>query len=113
MQNLMTPNSSISSTVMRRVRIMHATRTFAPVFVASILFMLAVWEIGREVWVAKVFENMPSFANVPAVLNFIGNAFVNTEVAVQVFSILALGALVWLARSFALAIGGSLSMRRI
>ncbi|MDQ1299786.1 MAG: hypothetical protein QG636_454 [Patescibacteria group bacterium] len=113
MQNLMTPNSSISRTVMRRVRIMHATRTFAPVFVASVLFMLAVWEIGREVWVTRVFENMPSYADIPAMLNFFADAFINTEVVVQMFSILALGALVWLARSFALLIGESLPMRRI
>lgn len=98
---------------MRRVRIMHAARTFAPVFAASALFILAVWEIGREVWVAKVFENMPSFANVPAVLNFLGSAFVNTELAVQTFTIVALGAFVWLTRSFVLAIEQSLSVRRI
>lgn len=73
--------------------------------------MLAVWEIGREVWVAKVFENMPSFANVLAVLNFMGSAFVNTEVVVQMFSILALGALVWLARGFAVALGQMPSAR--
>lgn len=109
----MTLNSSISRTVMRRVRIMHATRTFAPVFGAGVLFMLAAWEIGREVWVAKVFENMPSFADVPAVLNFVGNAFVHTEAVVQILFILALGALVWLAHSFALALGQSLLMRRI
>ncbi len=98
---------------MRRVRIMHATRAYAPMLVASVLFIVAVWEIAREVWVARVFENMPSYADVPALLNFFADAFVNTEIVVQVFSILALGALVWLARSFAFAIGESLSMRRI
>lgn len=109
----MTPNSLISRTVMRRVRIMHAVRTFAPVLSASALFMLAVWEIGREVWVAKVFENMPSYADLPAIVSFFGSAFVNTEVVVQVLSILAFGALVWLARSFALALGESLPVRRM
>lgn len=98
---------------MRRVRIMHATRTFVPVLLTSALFILAVWEIGREVWVAKVFENMPSYADVPAMLNFFAGAFINTEVVVQVFSIVAVAALIWLARSFAIAIGESVSMRRI
>jgi len=109
----MIPNSSISRTVMRRVRIMHAVHTFAPMFVASLLFMAAVWELGREVWVAKVFENMPSFADVPATLNFFADAFVNTEVVVQIFSILALATLVWLAHSFALMTVQSLAVRRI
>jgi hypothetical protein len=98
---------------MRRVRIMHATRAFVPVLVTSGLFILAVWEIGREVWVAKVFENMPSYADVPAVLNFFAGAFLNTEVVVQVFSIVAVAALLWLARSFALAMGESAPMRHI
>lgn len=109
----MTLNSSISRTVMRRVRIMHAMRVFTPILMTSILFMLAVWEIGREVWVAKVFENMPSYADMPAVLSFLAGAFINTEFVVQVLTIVALAALVWLARSFAIAIGESLPMRRI
>lgn len=112
MQNPMTPNSSISRTVMRRVRAMHTIRTYAPIAGAGILFIVALGGIGREVWVAKVFENMPSYADLPGVLSFFSGAFLHTELVVQVLLILALGALVWLARSLALIIGASMNVRR-
>lgn len=113
MQNLMTPNSSVSRTVMRRVRIIYGIRAATPVFAASFLFVLALWGIGREVWVAKVLENMSSYADLPAMFGFLTSAFLNTEVVVQALSILALGALIWLARSFALTVGESFTTRRI
>jgi len=96
---------------MRRVRIMHRIHTFAPATAAGILFVLALGGIGREVWVAKVFENMPSYADLPSVFSFLSGAFLHTELVVQVLLILALGALVWLARSLALMIGGGGSVR--
>lgn len=80
---------------------MHRIRVFAPLGAASILFIVALGGIGREVWVAKVFANMPSYADVPGVLNFFSGAFLHTELVVQVFLILAVGALVWLARGLA------------
>lgn len=98
---------------MRRVRIIHSVRIAAPVLAASVLLALALWGIGREVWVAKVLENMPSYADVPGVLGFLSGAFLHTELAVQVLSILVLGALLWLARSFALLSRESMSLRRI
>lgn len=113
MQNLMIPNTTISRTVMRRVHVIHGMRVSAPIVAASFLFVLALWGIGREVWVAKVFENMPSYANLPGVLSFFSNAFLHTEIAVQVLSILALGAFVWLAQRFVLTVGESLSLRRV
>ena len=91
---------------MRRVRIMHTVRTFAPAVAAGVLFILALAGIGREVWVAKVFENMPSYADIPSVLSFFSGAFLHTELLVQVLLILALAALVWFARALALMIGG-------
>lgn len=106
MRNLMILNTSISHTVMRRVRIMHAIRTYAPIFGAAVLFVFALGAVGREVWVAKVFENMPSYADLPGVLGFFSGAFFHTELMVQVLLILALGALVWLAHGLALRIGG-------
>lgn len=98
---------------MRRVRIMHTVRTLTPAFAAGGLFILALGGIGREVWVAKVFENMPSYADIPSVPSFFSGAFLHTELMVQVLLILALGALVWLARSFALLAANSFSARRI
>lgn len=98
----MNPDSAILHTVMRRVRIVYLVRATAPMILAAGLFLVALWGIGREVWVAKVFQNMPSVWNVPEVLSFISGAFLYTEFVVQVLSIIALGALVWLARTLAL-----------
>jgi hypothetical protein len=63
--------------------------------------MFALWGVGREVWVAKVFENMPSMADVPAVTLFFLRAFQDTDIVVQVLVIVALAALIWFARAFA------------
>lgn len=96
----MTSRSSIHMTVMRRVHRVHALRVLssAPI-VSALVFALALWGIGREVWVARVFENMPSLAHADAVGRFILAAFMNTESVVQVLSVLALIAFVWLARN--------------
>lgn len=94
-------SNSISHTVMRRVRMIHAFRTLAPLVGGAGVFLIAVWGIGREVWVAKVFENMPTLSDVPAVLSFYARAFLATDLFVQLLSILAAGALIALARSFA------------
>lgn len=97
----MNPNSNILHTVMRRVSIIHFARTLAPGGVAIVFFGAALWGIGREVWVARVLENMPSVWNLPEVLSFLAGAFLHTEFLVQVFLIIAVAALVWAGRSFA------------
>ncbi|HEX5774852.1 MAG TPA: hypothetical protein VFY28_02735 [Candidatus Paceibacterota bacterium] len=96
----MTSRSSIHTTVMRRVRRVHALRALssAPI-VSAFVFALALWGIGREVWVARVFENMPSLVHADAVGRFMLAAFMNTEGIVQVLSVLAAIAFVWLARN--------------
>jgi len=103
----MNPNPAILHTVMRRVRTIHLLRTLAPGVVSAGLFFIALYGIGREVWVAKVFENMPSVWNLPEVLSFMANAFLHTEFLVQTFLIVAAAALVWAARSLARAMHSS------
>lgn len=96
----MTTNSKISHTVMQRVYTIHALRKSMPMMAASaLLLVLALWALGREVWVAQVFANMPSLFNVPAIARFFASAFMHTDLAVQLFSVLALGAVIWLGRS--------------
>lgn len=97
----MNHSSTISDTVMRRVYRVHALRRGTAVIGAASVFMLALWGVGREVWVAKVFENMPSIVDVPAVSLFFLRAFQDTDIVVQVLVLVALAALVWLARAFA------------
>jgi hypothetical protein len=95
----MTTDSTIRRNVMRRVRTAHALRAvFSTPIVSGIVFAAALWGIGREVWVARVFENMPSLAHADAVARFLLAAFMNTEAVVQVLLVLAAIALVWLMR---------------
>lgn len=98
----MSTNSTISHTVMRRIRTIHTLRTALPAgFAAAVVFALSLLAIGREVWVAKVLANMPSVADVPAVTHFYLSAVVHTDLMVQVLLLVAVAALVWLARECA------------
>ena len=90
--------SKIHATVMRRIHTIHflqsPTTTLAS---AAIIFVLAAWGIGREVWVARVFHNSPPLIDWDAVLRFYLSAFLDTRFIVQVLSIIAIGAFIWLA----------------
>lgn len=86
---------------MRRVHRIYALRTLSSFGVAFASLALVLWGIGREVWVAKVFENMPSLTNVPAMLSFGIGAFVHTDLFVQILSIAVVAATVWCARECA------------
>ena len=85
---------------MRRVHTIHVLRAMTPMVGAALMLLLvALWGIGREVWVAQVFVNMPSLLDLEAFARFIVVAFVHTDLLVQVLAVLALGATVWLAHS--------------
>ncbi len=102
---MQTSNSSISANVMRRVRVIHTVRPLVSgTTLASFLFLLAVWGIGREVWVAHVIANMPSTGDVTAVVRFFVSAFLNTRFVVQVLTVLAGGALVYAGSEFVRAV---------
>ncbi len=89
--------SNIERTVMRRVHIISVFRFVlsGSVFAVFIL-ILALWGIGREVWVAKILENGP--------IDFIGKfqyffyAFDHTRLVVQALTLLTLASMVYLAR---------------
>ncbi len=88
--------STISQNVMRRVHIIRAVRPLlSGTALASVLFLLAVWGIGREVWVAHVLQNMPSVIDVSALVRFLIAAFLNTRVIVQVLTVIAGAAFVY------------------
>jgi hypothetical protein len=87
-----------SKIVMRRVRTVHALRPFiSPTAGAAVLFAGALWGIGREVWVAHVLSNLGAVVSPETALTFVVSAFVNTRFIVQVLTVLAGGAFVWLA----------------
>lgn len=91
--------TNIHKTVMRRVRTIHALRSASTGAGASILLLiLSLYLIGREVWVARVWHNMPSIADVGSFATFFTYAFTHTRLSVQVLTLLAIFALLWLAR---------------
>jgi hypothetical protein len=95
----MTSTHTIQEVVMRRVERIHRLRPLLSRGVASFaIFVAALFAIGREVWVAKVFQNMPSMMDVLAFTRFAEAAFLNTRFIVQVLIVVAVAALIWLAR---------------
>jgi hypothetical protein len=91
-------NSTLKRNVMLRVRTVHAMRRVCSnATLSGVIFVLALWGIGREVWVARVFQNAPSLTNIAAAMRFFLYAFLDTRLIVQVLTIVALGAFVWFA----------------
>jgi hypothetical protein len=92
--------SEIERVVMRRVRIMRVLRiVFSNGAIATGVCLLALWGIGREVWVARVFQNAP--ANAADALRFYLYAFDHTRLLVQALTLAAVAGLVMLARETA------------
>lgn len=89
--------SKIHTNVMRRVHTIHALRPLTTTTALSTLaLLLAVWGIGRQVWVAQVFNNMPSFTDTASFARFMLVAFAHTEFVVQALTVIALAAALWL-----------------
>lgn len=91
--------SSIHKNVMRRVRTIHVMRPLMSTTAFSTLLLLgALWGIGRQVWVARVFENLSFTTDLATFTNFLVSAFTQTEFVVQALTVLALAAFVWIIR---------------
>lgn len=94
--------SKIKQNVMRRVHTVHTLRpllsggVLGTVVLAGSLFL-----IGRLVFVAQVFRNMPSLADATAVARFLLEAFVHTDFVVQALTLLVVLSLAWIARDIA------------
>ncbi|KND51134.1 MAG: hypothetical protein ABA06_02355 [Parcubacteria bacterium C7867-001] len=100
------------SIVMSRVRTAHALRPLVSATALSlVVFVLALYGIGREVWVAHVFENLSNALGNGTITTYLTAAFLNTRFVVQALSIVSLGALIWLARETAHAIGHTTLVR--
>ena len=90
--------SHTTKIVMRRVRTIHALRPlFSNTAFAGVLFVGAVWGIGKEVWVAHILTNLSLVHSPEGLSAFVLSAFLNTRFIVQVLTILAGGAFVALA----------------
>jgi hypothetical protein len=91
----------IQNAVMRRVRIIAALRPFISNLAGALyLLTLSLYMLGREVFVAQVWRNMPSLADAGAVARFVEGAVLNTEVSVQLILTLIIIGNVWLFSEF-------------
>jgi len=94
-------NSKIQKTVMRRIYAIRLMKLVVAPLAALAALLVALWGIGREVWVAKVLENMPALSDVPGILTFGTTAFIQTDLIVQTLSVLFIAAILWLASELA------------
>ena len=95
------PNpSSIEQHVMRRVhRIAILRIVISGSIFALTLALLALYALGREVWVAKVFENGPQSPLGHAL--YLVYALEHTRFVVQALALVCLGSVLYLARETA------------
>lgn len=97
MNNGMNEPSSIERVVMRRVRLIRMLYLVISTGVlAALTLVLALWGVGKEVWVARVFENAPP--DITDLPNFYIAAFTHTRLIVQVLTLLTLASLFFLTR---------------
>ncbi len=96
----MNNQSTIEDVVMRRVRRISILRIIISGSVFFIaLALLALYGIGREVWVAKVFSNGPQDPLGHAL--YLIYAFEHTRFVVQALVVVCVGSVIYLAREAA------------
>ncbi|MBI2409429.1 hypothetical protein HYV30_00080 [Candidatus Kaiserbacteria bacterium] len=92
--------SPIERVVMRRIHIIRVVRPLVSSGALSALVLAAaLWGLGREVWVAKVFANGPEdfFGRT----QYIAYALNHTRLVVQSLTLLTFASLIYLAREVA------------
>lgn len=95
--------TNIERIVMQRVHLIRALRFAISGGVFSMLVsLLALWGIGREVWVAHVLQNAPT--NPLTLFQFYLAAFLHTRSIVQVLILLTLVCLIYVACEVARAL---------
>lgn len=93
----MNESSNIEQVVMRRVRLIRILLLVVSTAALAVLTAIAaLWGIGREVWVARVFENGPQdfFGRI----GYLGYAFLHTRLIVQALVVATLASLIFLVR---------------
>jgi hypothetical protein len=111
MMNNESTESTIETTVMRRV---HAAHLLRPLVsggaLALAVSLFAFWGIGREVWVAQVFANAPHGV---AFFNFFLLAFEHTRITVQALSVAAFFGMLWFFRDLFRAVSLTFAGTRV
>ena len=94
-----TDGSDIERVVMRRVHLLRILGLIISTgMLAALTLVAALWGVGREVWVARVFENMPQSGSILALASFWLAAFIHTQLIVQVLTLLTITSFIFLAR---------------
>jgi len=97
MNNTMTEQSDIEKNVMRRVRRIRILRmVISGVVFAMTAIILALYAIGREVWVARVFENGPQ--GTYGHILYLIYALEHTRFVVQILVLICVASFVFLVR---------------
>src|SRR6185436_11547902 len=113
MHNTMNETQSIiERTVMQRVHLIRALRLAVSSGTLSVLVsILALWGIGREVWVAHVLQNAPSnFFTLPS---FYLAAFLHTRLVVQALILIVFIALYFVGREISRALAFVAAARNV
>lgn len=112
MNNTMIEQTNIERIVMRRVQLIRILGLVISTGMLAILtLVLALWGIGKEVWVARVFQNAPTdFTNLP---DFFISAFGHTRLIVQILAVLSFVSFVYLARATARAVSSVFTPSRV
>ncbi len=110
----MNKQSNIERVVMRRVHSIRLLRLIVSTGTLSVLVgVLSLWGIGREVWVAQVFQNMPHSGDVISVIRFCLSAFGHTRFAVQALTLLTVLSTVYFVRECSRLFSRTLTPARI
>lgn len=95
--------TNIERIVMQRVHLIRALRfAISGGLLSTLVSVLALWGIGREVWVAHVLQNAPG--NPADLPRFYFAAFEHTRLVVQVLIIVTLAALFFVGREISRAL---------
>lgn len=97
----MTDNTSLKSRIMRRVYIVSYMRMALSLMAVKLYAIaLGLWQVGQNVFVARVLENSPGVHQPLAEFSFFAHAFTKTEIFVQILVLGLLTLAVWLVFDF-------------
>ena len=102
--------TNIEKNVMRRIYIIRVLKPIiSSAALAAVICILALWGIGREVWVARVFSNGPQDFTGHA--SYLLYAFDHTRLVVQSLVLLTFASLLYLARETARLFSTAITQR--
>jgi hypothetical protein len=103
MHSGMTERTDIERIVMQRVYLIRALKVaISTSTLSTLVSLLALWGIGRQVWVAQVLHNAPT--DPINLFWFYSEAFLHTSVTVQLLVLVMLISIFYIAREVARAV---------